>query len=236
LRHCQRNKIQGSGDEIVELKRTNGIDFVSPPHYVAPRGRFPFRQTMGILLTARRVLAQEIPVGPDQLHLTGLRAFQFAKELPRQTTDTALASQPFAAERDGFGATEGADVLILESLEHAEERNAEILAEILVYETSGDAVLIQPPENGEGAYRLTMTGLKDAEPPPDDTWYVSVDRTSTPGGDPIVSVAPETLVGEPANQSPVGSTNSMTEHLVGRVGGWLGNPRPASRVCARDPD
>jgi 3-oxoacyl-[acyl-carrier-protein] synthase II len=100
--------------------------------------------------------------------LKDLRALQFTEELSRQTADPVLASQPFAAGRDGLAATEGADVLILESLEHAEERNAEILAELVVYETSGDAILMQPAENGDGGYGLTITGLKDADLTPDD--------------------------------------------------------------------
>jgi hypothetical protein len=93
--------------------------------------------------------------------LTGLRALPSTKELSRQNTDPGAASQPFAAERDGF--VEGARVLILESLEHAEERHAEILAEIVVYETSGDAILMQPGENGDGAYKLIVTEPKDTD-------------------------------------------------------------------------
>jgi hypothetical protein len=88
---------------------------------------------------------------------TGLRARPSTKELPRQTADAALASQPFAAERDGFVAAEDAGVLILESLEHAEERNAEILAEIVFNETAGGAIFMQPPKNGDGASRLIVT-------------------------------------------------------------------------------
>jgi 3-oxoacyl-[acyl-carrier-protein] synthase II len=163
--------------------------------------------------------------------LTGLRTFQFTKELSRPTADPALASQPFAAERDGFAATEGADVLILESLEHAEERNAEILAEIVVYETSGDAILMQPPENGDGAYGLTMTGLKDAELTPDDTSYVTADRTSTSGLDLIETTASESL--ELANQSPFSSAISLTEHLVGYAKGSNAAARPLLSYAER---
>jgi hypothetical protein len=89
--------------------------------------------------------------------LTGLRGLPSSKELSRQTADAALANQPFAAERDGSVTAEDAGVLILESLEHAEERNAEILAEIVFNETASDAIFMQPPENGDGASRLMVT-------------------------------------------------------------------------------
>jgi 3-oxoacyl-[acyl-carrier-protein] synthase II len=165
--------------------------------------------------------------------LKGFRALQFTKELSRPSAVPALASHLFAAERDGFAAAEGADVLVLESLEHAEERNAEILAEIVVYETSGDGILMQPPENGDGAYGLTMIGLKDAEPTPDDTCYVNADRTSTPGLDLIETTAQEGLVGEPANQSPVSSTISLTEHLAGYAEGSNAAARPLLSYAER---
>ena len=87
---------------------------------------------------------------------SGLSARPSTKALPRQTADAALASQPFAAERDGFVTAEDAGVLILESLEHAEERNAEILAEIVFNETAGDAIFMRPPEKGDGASRLMV--------------------------------------------------------------------------------
>jgi hypothetical protein len=85
------------------------------------------------------------------------------KEFAGQSADVGPTNQPLAAESNGFVAADDADVLILESLEHAEERNAEILAEIVVYETSGDANLMQPAENGDGAYRLIVTEPKDED-------------------------------------------------------------------------
>jgi 3-oxoacyl-[acyl-carrier-protein] synthase II len=103
----------------------------------------------------------------------------------------------------------------LESLEHAEERNAEILAELVVYETSGDAILMQPAENGDGGYGLTIAGLKDADLTPDDICYANAERTSTPGLDLIKITAPEILVNEPANQSPFG-----IDELDDRIFGW----------------
>jgi LysM domain len=88
---------------------------------------------------------------------TGLSERPSTKALARQTADAALASQPFAAERDGFVTAGDAGVLILESLEHAEERNAEILAEIVFNETARDAISMRPPEDGDGASRLMVT-------------------------------------------------------------------------------
>src|ERR1700685_3537959 len=103
--------------------------------------------------------------GPEPITtMTGLLAFASTNELGRQNTEPGPASQTLAAERDGFVAAEGAGVLILESLEHAEDRNADILAEIEVYETSSDAILMQLAENDDDAYRLMVTEPKDEDP------------------------------------------------------------------------
>jgi type II secretory pathway predicted ATPase ExeA len=133
--------------------------------------------------------------------------------------NTNQTSQPFSARRDESAAADGAGILILESFEHAQERNAEILAEIVGDGTSDDAYYVTHPENCDAAYRVIKAALKDAELTPDDTCYVNADRTSTPGGDLIETTAPETLVGELANQLPVSSTNSMTVHLLGGADG-----------------
>jgi len=115
---------------------------------------------VGNMFSEKRSLARQESNLSSGIELTttlmGLRALASTKELPSHTADAALASQPFAAARDGFGTAEDTGVLILESLEHAEERNAEILAEI-VFETSRDAIFMQPRENGEGASRLIVT-------------------------------------------------------------------------------
>jgi type II secretory pathway predicted ATPase ExeA len=128
--------------------------------------------------------------------------------------NTNQTSQPFNARRDELAAGDGAGILILESFEHALERNAEILAEIVGNGRSDHAYCIAHPENGDAAYRVIKAALKDAQLTPYDTCCLNADRTSRPGGDLIETTEPESLVGELANQLPVSSTKSMTVHLL----------------------
>jgi len=102
----------------------------------------------------------------------GVGGFASMKALSTRNDDPATASRPFDADRDGFIVGEGAGILILESLEHATQRNAPILAEIVGYGMSGDAYHItQPVENGDGAFRVMRAALKDAKLSPDDISY-----------------------------------------------------------------
>jgi len=135
----------------------------------------------------------------------GIGGFASMKALSTRNDDPSHASRPFDAQRDGFVVGEGAGILILESLEHAQKRDAPILAEIVGYGMSGDAYHItQPAEDGGGAYRVMRAALKDA---------------STPLGDALETKALKRVFGERAKQVPVSSTKSMTGHLLGGAGG-----------------
>jgi len=150
----------------------------------------------------------------------GIGGFASMKALSTRNDEPARASRPFDAQRDGFVVGEGAGILILESLEHAQKRNAPILAEIVGYGMSGDAYhMTQPAENGDGAYRVMKAALKDAKLAPEAVGYVNAHGTSTPIGDAIETTALKRLFGESAKQVPVSSTKSMTGHLLGGAGG-----------------
>jgi 3-oxoacyl-[acyl-carrier-protein] synthase II len=153
----------------------------------------------------------------------GVGGFASMKALSTRNDDPAHASRPFDAQRDGFVVGEGAGIIILESLEHAQKRNAPILAEIVGYGMSGDAYHItQPAENGDGAYRVMRAALKDAKLSPDDISYVNAHGTSTPIGDTLETIAVKRVFGDRATKMPVSSTKSMTGHLLGGAGGLEG--------------
>ena len=150
----------------------------------------------------------------------GVGGFAAMRALSTRNDDPSGASRPFDAERDGFVIGEGAGILILESLEHAQRRGAPILAEVAGYGMSGDAYHItQPAAEGDGAYRVMMSTLKDAGLAPDAVGYVNAHGTSTPIGDAIETVALKRVFGERAKKVPVSSTKSMTGHLLGGAGG-----------------
>jgi 3-oxoacyl-[acyl-carrier-protein] synthase II len=150
----------------------------------------------------------------------GVGGFAAMKALSTRNDDPAHASRPWDAGRDGFVVGEGAGILVLESLEHAQKRNAPVLAEVVGYGMSGDAYhMTQPEENGDGAYRVMMAALKDAKLSPGDIGYVNAHGTSTPIGDVIETRALKRVFGERAKKVPISSTKSMTGHLLGGAGG-----------------
>jgi 3-oxoacyl-[acyl-carrier-protein] synthase II len=150
----------------------------------------------------------------------GIGGFAAMRALSTRNDEPERASRPFDAQRDGFVVGEGSGVLILESLDFAQRRGANILAEIVGYGMSGDAYHItQPAEQGDGGYRVSMAALRDAKLSPDDIGYVNAHGTSTPIGDAIETTALKHVFGERAKKVPISSTKSMTGHLLGGAGG-----------------
>jgi 3-oxoacyl-[acyl-carrier-protein] synthase II len=130
------------------------------------------------------------------------------------------ASRPFDKMRDGFVMGEGAAVLVLESLEHAQERGAKILGEIKGYGTSNDAFHISAPaENGAGAAICMQKALEDAGMQVSDINYINAHGTSTLLNDKSETDAIKTVFGPLAYSVPTSSTKSMTGHLLGAAGG-----------------
>ena len=170
----------------------------------------------------QRCAAEVMIAGGSEAAVTpmGIGGFAAMRALSTRNDEPERASRPFDAERDGFVVGEGSGVLILESLEFAQRRGANILAEIVGYGMSGDAYHItQPAEEGDGGYRVTLAALKDAKIAPDEVDYVNAHGTSTPIGDAIETVALKRVFGERAKKVPISSTKSMTGHLLGGAGG-----------------
>ena len=150
----------------------------------------------------------------------GIGGFAAMKALSLRNDDPARASRPWDAGRNGFVVGEGAGILILESLEHAQKRNAPILAEIVGYGMSGDAYHItQPAEDGDGAFRVMRSAVKDAGLEPRQIDYINAHGTSTEVGDKIETTAIKRAFCEHAYKLCVSSTKSMTGHLLGGAGG-----------------
>ena len=149
----------------------------------------------------------------------GIASFNALNALSTRNDAPQQASRPFDIERDGFVIGEGAGILILENLAHAQKRGANILAEILAYGASADAFHItQPIENGEGAARAMQTTLKKAGLDTTEIDYINAHGTSTPLNDKMETTAIKTVFGDDAYHIPISSTKSMIGHLIGAAG------------------
>jgi 3-oxoacyl-[acyl-carrier-protein] synthase II len=149
----------------------------------------------------------------------GITAFTALKALSTRNDAPREASRPFDAERDGFVISEGACVLILETLEHALKRDAEILAEIYSYGATADSFHVtQPLENGEGAAKAMRITLKKAGLAPTDIDYINAHGTSTILNDAMETRAIKIVFGDYAYKVPISATKSMLGHLIGCAG------------------
>ena len=150
----------------------------------------------------------------------GIAGFCSMRALSERNDDPEHASRPFDADRDGFIPSEGAGVLVLESMEHAKARGAEILAEITGYGASGDAHHITAPNpEGDGACRAIKSAMGHAGLNPSDLDYINAHGTSTPLNDKMETSALKQTLGDDAYRIPVSSTKSVTGHALGAAGG-----------------
>ena len=148
-----------------------------------------------------------------------IAGFAAMRALSTRNNDPATASRPWDMDRDGFVVGEGAGILVLEALEHAEQRGAHILAELVGYATNSDAFHTNaPPEDGRGVRRVMQMALADAGLAPEQVQYLNAHATSTPLGDRAEARAICATYGEAAASLLVSSTKSMTGHLLGGAG------------------
>ena len=149
----------------------------------------------------------------------GQGGFNVMRALTRRIDDPSVVSRPFDADRDGFVPAEGAGILVLERLEHALDRGANILAEVVGQASSSDAFHpVQPDEEGRGAARAIRWAMADAGIGPEDLDYINAHGTSTQLNDLSETRAIKSALGAGASGVPVSSTKSMIGHALGAAG------------------
>jgi 3-oxoacyl-[acyl-carrier-protein] synthase II len=235
----------GSLLDQVEVMRERGPDRVSPflvPMMISDSAagmlaiRFGARGPNMALATAcasgnnaigealeiiRRGAADAMMAGGSEAALVSvaMAGMNVMTALSTRNDDPQTASRPFDKDRDGFLMGEGAGMLILESLEHAQARGANILCELTGYGTTDDAHHISAPaENGAGAAIAMKLALENANLDLGDVGYINAHGTSTPLNDKSETAAIKTVFGEQAYNIPISSTKSMTGHLLGASG------------------
>lgn len=151
---------------------------------------------------------------------TCIAGFNSMKALSTRNDDPQRASRPFDRDRDGFVVGEGAGMLVLEELEHAQERGATILAEMAGYGQSGDGYhMTSPSPDGDGMIRCMQAAIDSAGISCDAIDYINAHGTSTPLNDLYETRAIKKVFGQSAAKVPISSTKSMTGHLLGGAGG-----------------
>jgi len=151
---------------------------------------------------------------------TGVGGFCALKALSKRNDDPKKASRPFDRERDGFVIAEGCGLVVLETLDHAQKRNAKIIAEISGYGMTCDAYHMTAPDpEGDGAARAMILAMKDAKVNPEDVGYVNAHGTSTKLNDKTETLSMKKALGAHAKKVMISSTKSMTGHLLGAAGG-----------------
>lgn len=166
--------------------------------------------------SATMMLAGSTEAGMVQLAVASLSNMH---ALSRRNDDPEGASRPFSADRDGFLIAEGAAALVLEELEHARARGANIYAEVTGYGSTCDGYHITAPmENGEGAQAAMRRALKSADLAPEDISHINAHGTSTQLNDVSETIAIKAVFGDHAYRVPISSTKSVTGHLMGSAG------------------